>query len=192
MNEKVLILDGHPEETSFCHALAQAAEKGALQKGAEVRLIQISKLNFNLNLEGAYKSPHPLEPDLQAVFEDLQWCDRLLIIHPLWWGSAPSKLKGLFDRTLRPGEAFHYEDGKPLPVGHFKGKTAQALITSDTPGWYLRLIYKRGWHVILKKQILEFCGFKVRNIKNIGPMRSSTESQREKYLLLAERAGQTI
>mgnify|MGYP000011430155 CR=1 FL=1 len=189
MTQKVLILEGHPEKNSFCYALSKSASEGARLSGATVRHHQLSELDFDLGLKGAYKTDHPLEPDLQALWQDLCWCDRLILVHPLWWGAAPSKLKGLFDRILLPGEAFHYEEGKALPIGHFKGKTAEALITSDTPSWYLRLVYRAGWHIILKKQIFEFCGFKVRHIRNLGPIRQSTPEKREKFLKIAHQVG---
>lgn len=192
MTQKTLILEGHPEEDTFCHALAKAAKEGALEAGAEVKHIKLADLDFDAGLKGAYQTPHPLEKDLEALWQQMIWCDRLILVHPLWWGAAPARLKGLFDRLLQPGEAFHYEEGKALPIGHLKGRTAEALITSDTPTWYLRWAYRAGWHVILKKQILEFCGFKVGKIKNLGPIISSNAKNRSLFLQAAKKMGMAV
>ncbi|MEP3244658.1 MAG: NAD(P)H-dependent oxidoreductase [Sneathiella sp.] len=192
MTNKILVLEGHPEKKSFCNALAEAVKAGALEVGAEVRHVKLTDLDFEASLQGAYQATHDLEPDLEQLWEEMKWCDRMILVHPLWWGAAPAKLKGLFDRLLRPGEAFHYEEGKALPIGHLKGRMAEALITSDTPTWYLRWIYRAGWHVILKKQILEFCGFKVGRIRNLGPMLSANEQKRARFLDMARKVGRAV
>jgi len=180
--EKVFILEGHPAEASYCAALATAARGGAEQAGAQVRHLRLSELDFDSDLKGIAPEKLPLEPDLQAVWDALVWCDRVIIVHPLWWGAAPAKLKGLFDRVLRSGFAFEYKPGKSIQDGLLKGRRANALVTSDTPGWFFRLVYKSAWRVILRKQILEFCGLKTGRIKNIGPVRSMTDTQRKGHI----------
>ena len=182
MKENILVLEGHPGTGSFCAALANAVGKGAKNSGATVRHLRLSDMDFQTDLMGQDPVDMPLEPDLQAVWDALTWCDRVVIVHPLWWGSAPAKLKGLFDRVLRSGHAYEYQKGKPLPTGLLKGRKAQVLVTSDTPTLYLRLAYRSAWHVILRKQILGFCGLKVGRIHNFGPIRTSTGQQRAKYL----------
>ncbi|MDN3719732.1 NAD(P)H-dependent oxidoreductase [Roseibium salinum] len=44
------------------------------------------------------------------------WCEHFVVVHPLWWGGLPAKLKGVFDRILLPGMAFRYVSGK-TPAG---------------------------------------------------------------------------
>ena len=192
MKENILVLEGHPATDSFCAALASAVREGAESSGATVRHLRLSDLDFQTDLMGEDPREMPLEPDLQAVWDALTWCDRVVIVHPLWWGSAPAKLKGLFDRVLRSGHAYEYQKGKPLPTGLLKGRKAQALITSDTPTWYLRLAYRSAWQVILRKQILGFCGLQVGGIHNLGPIKSSTGQQREKFLERAYDAGRSF
>jgi putative NADPH-quinone reductase len=40
------------------------------------------------------------------------------------------------------------------------GRTARIIITSDTPGWYMQLIYRNAIFQQLKKQIFGFVGLK--------------------------------
>ena len=189
MSGKVFILDGHPDSETFCGALAQTAADGARSAGRDVRLIRLSDLAFDPNLMKGKKAEQPLEPDLEKVRDALVWCDHMILIHPLWWGSAPGKLKGLFDRVLLSGFAYKFVEGKSLPIGLLKGRSAHVLITSDTPRWYLRWVYGAGWSKIVRKQILEFCGFGKVRIEPLGPMIGSDDGMRKKFLTAARNAG---
>jgi len=189
MQEKVFILEGHPGAGSYCAALSEAARDGAAKSGAEVRHLRLADLEFDMDLKGNDPEKVPLEPDLQAVWEALLWCDRVVIVHPLWWGAAPAKLKGLFDRVLRPGHAYEYKPGKSVQDGLLKGRSASVLVTSDTPEWYFRLAYRSAWRVVMAKQILGFCGLKVRPVVNIGPVRSMTKEKRGQFIKKAFETG---
>ncbi|MEI6419342.1 MAG: NAD(P)H-dependent oxidoreductase, partial [Sphingomonadales bacterium] len=117
MGNRVLVLDGHPDGTSLCSALAEAAADAAQARGADVRVVRLSAMTFDPNLAQGYKSRMDHEPDLLALLDDIRWCDTFILVHPLWWGAAPAKLKGVFDRLFLPGIAFAYEGD-----GHFPKK----------------------------------------------------------------------
>ena len=131
-------------------------------------------MTFDPNLAGGYKTRQEMEPDLVAFLESLRWCEMLILVHPMWWGAAPAKLKGLIDRVFLPGIAFAYEGDGHFPKKLFEGRTASVLITMDTPGWYLWLGYRNGWLNVLRRQILDFVGLKVTHMKSIGPVRDAT------------------
>ena len=189
MGKKILILDGHPDSGSFCGALAQTAANAAEAAGQDVRSVRLSDLSFDPSLLKGHKEEQALEPDLDEIQQALAWCDHLIVVHPLWWGSAPAKLKGLFDRVLLPGFAFKYIEGKALPEQLLAGRSAHVLITSDTPGWYLRWVYGAGWLKIIRKQILEFCGFRKVRVDTLGPIIGSDETRRAGFLAVAQKAG---
>ncbi len=184
---RTLVLNGNPGKSSLCKVLAEAAHDEAQASGKDVRILHLSQMSFDPDLTEGFQGKQQLEPDLTAAQDAISWCDELIIVHPLWWGSAPAKLKGLFDRILLPGFAFRYNDGAEYPEKLLTGKTASVLITSDTPGWYLSLVYGNGWIKTLKKQILQFCGFGKIQIKIIGPIRSSTPDQRAQMILKAKK-----
>lgn len=171
---RILILDGHPGTGSLCGALADAAGEAASARGAQVKQLRLSDMHFDPNLAGGYQSRQELEPDLQAFLDAVRWCEMLILVHPMWWGSAPAKLKGLIDRTFLPGIAFSYEGNGHFPKKLFEGRTARVMITTDTPAWYLILGYRDGWRNVLRRQILDFVGLKVTHMKTVGPIRSAT------------------
>lgn len=184
-SSRVLVLDGHPDGTSLCSALALAAAAAARERGADVRVVQLSRIDFDPNLARGYKAAMPLEPDLESVLGDIRWCDTLILVHPLWWGAAPAKLKGLFDRLFLPGIAFAYEGDGHFPKKLFQGRTARVLITGDTPPWYLWLGYRNGWPNVLRRQILDFVGLKVTHMKVVGPIRDATPARIDQFVAAA-------
>lgn len=187
MGNRVLVLDGHPDGSSLVSALAEAAAAAAREAGAEVRLLKLSAMSFDPNLAHGYRSRMDHEPDLQGFLDDIRWCDTFILLHPLWWGAAPAKLKGLFDRVFLPGIAFAYEGDGHFPKKLFEGRTARVLITADTPPWYLWLGYRNGWLNVLKRQILDFVGLKVTHMKVVGTIRDATPARIESFFAVARK-----
>ena len=58
----------------------------------------------------------------------------------------PALLKGFFDRTFLPGFAFKYRNRSQLWDKLLSGRTADLLVTLDTPPWYFRWIYGAPAH----------------------------------------------
>jgi putative NADPH-quinone reductase len=187
VSTRVLVLDGHPDGASLCSALSDAAAQAAQARGAEVRVARLSAMQFDPDLAKGYKRAMPLEPDLEALLADLRWCDTLILVHPLWWGAAPAKLKGLFDRLFLPGIAFAYEGDGHFPKKLFEGRTARVLITADTPPWYLWLGYRNGWPNVIRRQILDFVGLKVTQLKVVGPVRDATQARIAQFFAAARK-----
>ncbi len=161
--KKILILDGHPGETSLSRTFAETYAQAAQQQGHEVRMIHLSELQFDHDFgQGNYEEFKPLEPVLEDVLSDLEWSEHLVLTTPMWWGGLPAKLKGLIDRAFIPGRTFDTRNttriGFPSPM--LTGRTARVILTSDTPGWFMRLIYRQAMIRQVRDQILGFVGFK--------------------------------
>lgn len=180
---RILVLDGHPASGSFCGALAAEYAREASEGRHEVRMRHLSAMNFNPDYGTSdFEGGPQLEPDLQSFWDDITWCEHIVIVHPLWWGGHPAKLKGLFDRVLLSGKAFRYVSGKALPEKLLGGRTAEVLVTADTPGWIFRWIYGAGARKQTEKQILAFCGFKPKGYHVFSPIHGSRDADRSKML----------
>ena len=44
--ERILVLDGHPDDDSLCRSLGAAYERGAIEGGAQVRRTVVAHLEF--------------------------------------------------------------------------------------------------------------------------------------------------
>jgi NAD(P)H dehydrogenase (quinone) len=182
MEKNILIINGHPNSSSFNFAIAESYLKGAIASKATVDTITIAKLDFNPNLQFGYQKRTELEPDLLASWEKIKKADHLVWIHPVWWGGLPAITKGFIDRLFLPGMAFQYRENSVWWDKLLKGKTAHIITTLDQPGWYYRLFYGRPSVNQLKKATLEFCGIKPVKVSYIGIIKTADEVQRKKWL----------
>ncbi|WP_264524551.1 NAD(P)H-dependent oxidoreductase [Flavobacterium sp. N502536] len=180
--KNILIINGHPNPSSFNFAIAESYLKGVLASKTEVDKITIAKLNFNPNLQFGYQKRTELEPDLLEAWEKIKKADHLVWIHPVWWGGLPAITKGFIDRLFLPGMAFQYRENSVWWDKLLKGKTAHIITTLDQPGWYYRFFYARPSVNQLKKTVLEFCGVQPVKVSYIGIIKTADETQRKKWL----------
>lgn len=180
--KKILIINGHPNLSSFNFAIAESYLKGAIASGAEVDTITIAELKFNPNLQFGYHKRTELEADLLESWQKIQKADHLVWIHPVWWGGLPAITKGFIDRLFLPGMAFRYRENSVWWDKLLKGKTAHIITTMDQPSWYYILFYGRPSVNQLKKTTLEFCGVKPVKVTYVGIIKTAEASQREKWL----------
>lgn len=66
------------------------------------------------------------------------------------------------------------------------------IVTMDTPAWYNRLIYRQAGHLVMKRNILHFCGIKPVRVTEISQVNSSSEKQRAKWLEKARQLGSKL
>ena len=169
--KRIFVLDGHPAETSLTGTFARDYADAATAAGHEVRVAHLSALDFDTDFgAGSYASPKPLEPALAAIAADIAWCEHVVLATPMWWGGIPAKLKGLFDRVLLPGHAFDTRRtnalGMPAPL--LGGRTGRILLTSDTPGWSLRLAYGNAIVRQLRHQVFGFVGIRPARVSHFS------------------------
>lgn len=167
---RVLLLDGHPDEGRLVSTLLDHYAK-SLRPDATVRRIAVRDLTFDPNLRRGYDADQEWEPDLRDVGAAIEACDHLVVGFPLWWGGEPASLKGLLDRVVLPGFAFRYRKKGPFWDRLLVGRSADVIVTMDTPPWYLRAVYGdpvgRRW----RRQVLGFCGFDPVRVFRFGPTR---------------------
>ncbi|WP_165020333.1 NAD(P)H-dependent oxidoreductase [Dysgonomonas sp. ZJ279] len=185
--KKVLIINGHPDRESFCHALHQSYKKGSLSKGSEVQEIALADMVFNPNLAYGYRKRTELEPDMLEAWAKLQWAEHIVWIYPTWWASMPAILKGFIDRLFLPGFAFEYQEKSPFPKKLLVGKTSEIISTMDSPVWYYKWIVGDIGGKLIRKNIGAFCGIKNIRTTYLAVMKTSTAEQRIKWLQKVER-----
>ena len=161
--KRIYVLNGHPAANSLNRALAEAYADAATGAGHDVRVTHLKDLEFDPDFEfGGYTRIKPLEPGLQQVLDDIEWSEHIVLTTPMWWGGLPAKLKGLFDRALLPGRTFDTRKTTwaGLPVPMLTGRTGRIILTSDTPGWFMRWVYRNAMLRQMRDQIMGFVGIK--------------------------------
>lgn len=191
MGKNIVIIQGHPNQESYCAALADAYEKGAAGTGAVVRRIDVGKLQFESNLKYGFQQRMELEDDLLTAQDTIRWADHLVFVYPVWWGAPPAILKGFIDRAFLPGFAFKYRENSKLWDKLLKGKTARLIITMDSPSWFYTLVYKKAAQHMMKRAVLEFCGVKPVKVTQFNEIKTSNPLQRERWLQEVQSLGST-
>lgn len=186
MSQRILIILGHSAQSSFCRQLAERYQHRAQAQGHSIRWLDIGQLQFDPILHQGYQQIQPLEADLQQAQQDILWAQHLVWVYPIWWGGLPALLKGFIDRVFLPGFAFKYRENSSFWDKLLSGRSAQLLVTMDSPPWYYRWISGAPGHRQMKRTILNFSGIQPVKIHSFGPMIKSNPAQREGWLRQVE------
>lgn len=192
--KRIFLIDGHPAERSLSRSLVERYAQAARAAGHEVRVAHLHRLRFDPDYgQSGYTQPKTLEPDLERVLADLEWSEHLVLAAPMWWGGLPARLKGLLDRALLPGRSFDTRStnwlGMPKPM--LTGRSARVLLTSDTPGWFLRLAYRNALIWQLRGQVLGFVGIRPARFTHFSGASEARPAAVAGWLAQAERLGAT-
>lgn len=160
MARRVLLLDGHPDAGRLVtHLLDLYA--AALPPGVELDRIALRDIAFDPVLHRGYAEVQALEPGLEAAWQRLLAADHLVIGFPLWWGAEPALLSGFWQRVLLPGRAFQDREGSLLWDRLLIGRTAELIVTMDTPPLVQRVAFCDPLGRRYRRQILGFTGIRL-------------------------------
>ncbi len=184
---KVLVLDGHPDKGRLTtHLLDTYCQ--ALPASVEVTRVAVRELVFSPILRRGYNKRTEWEPDLARLAEAIDACDHLVVAFPLWWGGEPAEMKGLIDRIFLPGFMFAYHTEDPWWDRLMAGRSADVIVTMDTPPLFLRLAYGNAVIRRWKGQVLGFVGFAPVRMLTFGPVgKGSADKKIDKWQKKIER-----
>lgn len=178
---RIGIIDGHPDgdPARYCHALADAYADGARQAGHEVRLLRLADLDFPILLDrGSWEAPHACA-DLATAQDLVAWAEHLTIVHPLWLGAQPARLKALLEQMFRPGFAFRA--GRAM-TGRLTGRSARIIVTMGMPAPVYRIWFGAHGLKALRRNILAFVGIRPIRDTLIGNVEGLTPERRNAWL----------
>ncbi len=170
----------------------QSYIKGASTAGHEVNFQALRDLSFDPILHEGYREPQDWEPDLEKMAAAIKDSQHLVVSFPLWWGGQPALLKGFFDRIFIRGFAYKYHKNDPFWDRLLEGRSADMIITADTPALYHKIMYGAPVIKQMRKQVLGFVGYKPIRHRYYAQIRKSTEKQREKWRASAEKFGASL
>lgn len=181
--KRILIVQGHPDPKGghFVQGLATAYQNGARNAGHEVSRIDVARLEFPLLRSASdwqFREPPREIRDAQAA---LAAAEHLVIFFPLWLGDMPALVKGFFEQLLRPGFAISKGARNPLAAGLLKGRSAHIVVTMGMPALFYRLFFGAHSMKSLKRNVLEYCGFRPVRLTVIG-MVEGKRAARERWL----------
>lgn len=183
MTSRIFIWCGHPRRDSLSTALADAYQRGAEASGAEIRRQDLVDMEFDADMKGYGPGLKMLlEPDLFDWQDNMKWASHIAWIYPLWWQGMPGRMKGAVDRALLPGFGFRYHDKGMGWDKLLAPRTADVIMTADTPTWWDRWVYHMPARRQVKNNVLGFCGVKVTDLKLFSPVKTATPETIQRWL----------
>src|SRR5277367_1537256 len=90
MARHILIILGHPDPRPerFCRALAETYHQGATEEGHEVKVVDVTRLDFTA-LKTRQEWEGPVPEGLREAQEAIGWAQHLVIVFPIWLGTMP-------------------------------------------------------------------------------------------------------
>jgi NAD(P)H dehydrogenase (quinone) len=182
----ILVILGHPDKSSFSHAVAHKAVEALKRNSHSVFFHDLCAEMFDPVLPS---EELPEKAQLPSVIKqhcaEAAACDGIVIVHPNWWGQPPAIVKGWVDRVLRPGVAYQFlegDSGQGVPVGLLRAKTAVVLNTSNTQKKRELDLFGDPLETLWKKCIFDLCGVTGFYRKMFSVVVDSTREQREEWL----------
>jgi putative NADPH-quinone reductase len=166
--------------------LASAYAEGAKAAGCDVDLMFLGDMDFEATPRGR---PGPLEDDLAEARERIRQANHLVLVYPTWMGAMPARMKGFFERAFGEGFAVRMDKDSRLPVPLLTGRSAEVLVTMDTPPLLYRLALGAPGHRMVRWGILAPAGIRRVRVRSFGPLRASTEGRRMRWLEKVRKSG---
>ena len=165
----ILIVTAHPSTLGHTHRIANTYKEAKIFKGHEVQLVDLyAEENKMPLLSFENIRERPIDKVQKKFQEQIQWADEIVVVHPIWWGVAPSIMKSWAEQTFWPGIAYKYTpDGKLNRL--LIGKTAKIYATSGGPGW-IHLCPFMALFPFWRISIFGFCGVDVVDMRVCGSM----------------------
>lgn len=185
MARRILVINGHPDarKERFCAALCAAYVKGAASRGHEIRRIDVGALDFPL-VQSADDFAKAEPPEvIRRAQADVTWAQHVVVIHPLWLGGLPARLKGFLEQVFRYGFALSAD--APMK-GLLKGKSVRVIVTMGMPAPVFRWVFGAHGLKALERGVFWLSG--------MGPIRHTVlgaveTGPRERWLRTAEGLG---
>jgi putative NADPH-quinone reductase len=182
MARRILIILGHPDPRPerFCRALAAAYHDGATEAGHEVRVVDVTRLDF-ASLKSRLEWEGPVPEALRESQEAIGWAEHLLIVFPIWLGTMPALLKAFFEQVLRPGFAIaQTSPGRWQKL--LSGRSARLAVTMGMPSFIYRWYFRAHGIKSFERNVLDFVGIGPIHETLIGMVEERDPATRERWL----------
>jgi putative NADPH-quinone reductase len=182
----VFVVFCHPLSDSFAAEVHHRALAGLRSGGHEVRGSDLYAEGFRPELSAA-EHVHHLDPpertpgvdDLTHHFDNLRWCDHLVLVYPTWWSGQPAMLKGWIDRVWAYGVAFERPAGAARITSLLGNIRTVTAITVHGSSKFVNIIEGESGKRVVTRSIRLLCSRRctTRWIALYGVDRSSSDDR---------------
>jgi len=163
---KTLVIMADPKSDSFCSTVTESYLKGAVEKKADVDLINLHQLKFNYNLidQTEQNSPdnlclQPEEEDIKRLKDKILWCQNIVFVYPIWFSFPPAIVKAFFDRVFHLGFSYKFRESTG-ELEHLLKKKRVRVISICHCSPYLSFLMQYNFaNIMVKKLFSDLAGF---------------------------------
>lgn len=163
----ILIVTAHPSPFGDTHTIAKTYADAKKEKGHTVQIVDLYSDEYKVDLLKYTSLREFVLSKVQLKFhEQITWAHEIIIVHPVWWGTAPSIMKSWVELTFWPKVAYSYMPGGKVQK-LLTGKSAKIFATCGGPSWYYHFIFMpllSFWKIC----VFEFSGVDVVEVKICG------------------------
>lgn len=177
----ILIVTAHPSSTGDTHTIANTYAEAKRNQGHVVILLNLYAKENRVDLLEFEKIREFQKSKIQLKFqEQLGWAHEVVVVHPVWWSSAPAIMKNWVDLTIWPGFAYKYSPtGKVMKL--LEGKSAKVFATCGGSSWYYHLPFVLPLRTFWETCVFGFCGIDLVDIKICGNLDKWRDEKRANH-----------
>jgi NAD(P)H dehydrogenase (quinone) len=161
VTRRTLVVVCHPNPASLTRAALARVLAGLERAGDDVELIDLDAEGFDPRLSRDERRRHGGPPEDRPEVADhvrlLRWADRLVLVHPTWFGGQPARLKGWFDRTWINGVAYELRPGSSRIHGRLRNVRELHVVTSHGSGPLQNWFEGNGGRVLVFRTLRLLC-----------------------------------
>lgn len=181
--QRIVVIQGHPDPdpARLCRALADRYAEGATEAGHAVARIDLATLDIPLLRTQVEFEHGALPATLREAAGAIAEAQHVVLVFPLWLGTAPALVKMFLEQVMRPGVAFApRRRGWPAPL--FNGRSARVVVTMGMPAlayrWWFGAHGLRG----LERNVLRFVGIRPVRRTLLGSVDTAGAARRADWL----------
>lgn len=172
----LLVIYTYPNHRSLNYDFLQKVLEGSQENPAisAVQVLDLYEEEFDPVLvfhEQKRRRDMHADPALEKYRAQIQWADKIVFVYPIWWGRPPAMLLGYIDKMFASGFAYR-DNGKLLPEGLLKGKSAVCVSTMKGPALYPLYWLNNAHKVLMRKALLQYVGIRPVKFFEFGSMES--------------------
>lgn len=167
-----LIIYAHPNKESLNSSILEETETTLKSKpDGTVKILDLYANKFNPCL--LFDSANPRRnldsrEETKNYRDAISWANHIIFVYPIWWGRPPAILLGFIDKVFVSGFAYQKSPKSVMPEGLLKKKEATIITTQNGPALITRILYHNTHRILMKRQVLNFCGIKKVKFFEIG------------------------
>jgi len=158
---RTLVVVTHPHPDGLARRAFARVMTGLEQGRHETQVIDLDAEDFDPRLTTDEKRRHLDDPATKPWVAEhaaaLQWAERLILVYPTWWGGAPARLKGWFDRTWITGVAYTLPEGSSRIHAGLKNIKHLEIVTTHGGSRWSNLLGGRPGRLIVFRTLRLLC-----------------------------------